>query len=202
MAPPTSGFCAYCGLRKLVEREHVVPMCLFPPSTRGSAKFVFRDSCTPCNRTVSRDEEDLRNFCAVAGTDFPEAQELFFGPIGRSFKRAEGKGAFFRMWNMMSRDDTMNRYRIKPGESVFRALNKIVRGLTHYHFNEVIADRRVDIVVCPYEIPPALFKDEDSVDVHPSVFRYWHVGQFNRDVHSLWLLKILQNRTFTAMVHP
>lgn len=196
------GFCAYCGRRSLVEREHVVPSGLFPPSTRGAADFVFRDACGPCNRSFSIDEEDLRNFIAIAGTDFSEAKELFFGPMERSFKRVQGKGSFFRMWDMMSKDESLDRYRVNAGESVFRALNKIVRGLTHNHFNEVIAERRVDVVVCPYQIPEGLIKDVDFIDVHPLVFRYWYVGYLEPDIHSMWLMKILQNRVFCAMVHP
>ena len=87
MATSISGYCAYCGRRSLVQREHVVPKGLFPDSTRADANFVFRDACGPCNQGFSKDEEDLRNFMAIAGTDYPEAKELFFGPMERSFKR-------------------------------------------------------------------------------------------------------------------
>jgi hypothetical protein len=196
------GFCAYCGQRSVVQCEHVVPRGLFPDSTRADAKFVFRDACGACNQGFSKDEEDLRNFMAIAGTDYPEAKELFFGPMERSFKRPQGKGPFFRMWDMMSKDESLNRYRVKPGPSVYRALNKIVRGLTHNHFNEVISERRVDVVVCPYEIPAGLNNDEDFIDIHPLVFRYWFVGFSEPDIHSVWLMKVLHNRVFCAMVHP
>ena len=106
------------------------------------------------------------------------------------------------MWEMINKDENLNRYRVKPGQAVFRALNKIVRGLTHNHFNEVIAERRVEVVVCPYEIPEGLIPDDDFIDVHPLVFRYWYYGYLEPDVHSMWLMKILQNRVFCAMVHP
>lgn len=202
MGDRQSGFCAYCGRRSLVEREHVVPIGLFPPSTRPSAKFIFRDACESCNRGVSMDEEDLRNFSAIAGTDFAEAKKLFHGPMKRSFDRLKGKGPFARMLDMMSKDEELGRYRVNPGQSVFRALNKIVRGLTHHHFGEITAERRVDVVVCPYELPEGLIKDDDFIEVHPLVFRYWYVGMLEPDVHSMWLMKILQNRVFCAMVHP
>jgi hypothetical protein len=195
-------FCAYCGRRQLVERDHVVPIGLFPLSTRGAAQFVFRNACASCNRGFSKDEEDLRNFCAVAGTDFPEARELFFGPMARAFNRAEGAGPFFRMWGMMSRDEELKRYRINPGESVFRALTKVVRGLTHNHFDEVVAEQRVDVAVCPGEIADGLINEDNFIHLHPLVFSYWYVGFLQPDVHSVWLFKILQNRVFCAMVHP
>ena len=77
-----------------------------------------------------------------------------------------------------------------------------MRGLVHNHFEEVIGERRVDVVLCPYEIPTGLIKDEDLIDVHPLVFRYWYVHMSEPDVHSVWLMKILRNRVFCAMVHP
>jgi hypothetical protein len=196
------GFCAYCGRRRLVEREHVVPIGIFPISTRSAARFVLRDACSECNRDPSGDEEDLRNFLPLAGIDSKEAKELFDGPMKRAFEKLKGKGPFTRLIDMMTKDDALDRYRIKPSDAVFRALNKIVRGLTHHHFDEVIAERRVEIVFCPHQIPEELIKDSDFTDVHRDVFRYWFVGMHEPEIHSVWLMKLLQDRVFCAMVHP
>jgi hypothetical protein len=197
-------FCAYCGMHSRTEREHVVPMCLFPESTRASANFVLVPACRACNREVSGDEEDLRNFCSMAGEDIPEARELFYGSVMRSLKRQPyGRGALARIWGKMNKDDELNRYRISADEGTFRALRKIVRGLTYYDCKEVVRDDRVEVKVCPYAIPPGLDETDAGMHViHSNVLRYWTVPNLPEDRHSFWFLSILRTRNSIAVVYP
>jgi hypothetical protein len=191
-------------MRTLIEREHAVPICLFPPSTRAAAQFVFVDACGVCNRGISSDEEDLRNFCSMAGEATPEAKELFFGPVVRSIHRQpQGRGVLSRICEKMHKDDELNRYRISANEGTFRALRKIVRGLMNAHFSEVIRDDRVEVKACPYTIPEEIaVKEKDMHVIHSAIFRYWMVPALPKDGHWFWYLSILRTRDFVALVYP
>jgi len=191
-------------MRKPVEREHVVARCLFPPTTKAAAAFVFVDACSDCNRGISSDEEDLRNFCSMAGEGTPEAKELFFGAVVRSLQRQpQGRGALSRIWEKMHKDGGLNRYRLSANEATFRALRKIVRGLMYAHFSEVIGDDRVEVKVCPYTIPEEIaVKEEHMHVIHDAVFRYWFVPELPDEGHWFWYLNILQTRNFVAIVYP
>lgn len=82
------GQCSYCAEQCEVDREHVVPLCLFPDSTRSTAHFVLIPSCQACNALFSRHEDDFRNSCTLAGPDTDEAKELFHGPLRRAIARS------------------------------------------------------------------------------------------------------------------
>ena len=198
-----SGFCAYCGRRSLVEREHVVPLGLFPVNVRGDTNFVLVDSCSKCNSEFSEHEDDFRNFCTLAGPDNQEARDLFHGQIKRSFARGRhSRAALGKLIEKTFHDPDLKRMRIKPDAYVFFCLRKIVRGLADYNLKEVIGDNRVEVVVCPFKLPKELIKPSDFNVLHPTVFEYWFSPELDRHVHSLWVLRILETRVFVGLVHP
>jgi hypothetical protein len=195
------GQCSFCGQYGDVTREHVVPICLFPASTRGSAKFVLIPSCEKCNGLFSTHEDDFRNFCAVAGKDTPEARELFYGPVSKSMDRpGHGKGTLNRLYSKMVEVEEMpGRHRIYPDDSVHFILRKIVRGLTFKHFGKIVADDCVDVIVLVYKIPEEFDKDEVYTTIHPDVCQYF-CDQVDEDHHSVWILKLLHTRIFVGVV--
>lgn len=196
------GICAYCGESKETEREHAVPINLFPDSIRSDARFVLVSACGDCNRSFSKDEEDFRNYCTLAGPANSAATENFHGPVRRGIRRHDGRGSGERLFNkiQMTERDTGPEFRILPDDAVFRVVRKISRGLAYAHWNEVIPDYRVQAE--SFGSIPAILADFDEGfnQVHPSTFRYWFDRDLSGQMHSGWFFSIYRTRNFVVRI--
>lgn len=196
------GICAYCGESKRTEREHAVPLNLIPDSIRKDAQFVLIPACRDCNGSFSKDEEDFRNYCTLAGPENSAATENFNGPVRRGIRRHEGKGSGERLFSkiQVTEHDGQPEFRIFPDETMFRIVRKIARGLVYAHWKEVIPDCRVHAETFPklHEILDSL---EDAFhQVHPSTFRYWFDRDHSGAMHSGWFFSIYRTRNFVVRV--
>lgn len=130
--------CTYCGVMAEVEREHVVPRCLFTPPLPNNLPTV--PACRTCNEVKSRDEGYLRDMLALDlnGSRHPVAQALLTGKVRRSVARpgsllgqAIAKGGWTTDVQTPSGISLPNRgfaVPVDPGWSA-RPLSMIVRGL-------------------------------------------------------------------------
>ncbi len=84
------GTCGLCGKETEVTREHFVPQCLWSGAMPNRIETV--PACDDCNAATNLDDEYFRN-CIVMmfDLDHPQKQELFKGPVLRSFARQPGR---------------------------------------------------------------------------------------------------------------
>jgi len=79
--------CVYCGIRKPVTRDHVIPLCLFtkpfPPN------LITVPVCNECNAEKSSDDAFIRDYLTtnVFGNQSPEANKLFHNKVLKSTRR-------------------------------------------------------------------------------------------------------------------
>ena len=85
--------CAYCGDQgHKLEREHVIPRCLYPASKSTSRiQRITVLSCGRCNRGWSDDEAHFRNVLLVAGESNAAVLELWQTTARRGFSQADGR---------------------------------------------------------------------------------------------------------------
>jgi hypothetical protein len=85
--------CAYCGKAATrLEREHVVPRCLYPASKRTSkVQLLTVSACTSCNRSWSDDEAHFRNVLLIAGEPSVAVRELWDIKAWPSFGKSDGE---------------------------------------------------------------------------------------------------------------
>lgn len=82
-----SGHCVYCGLHKMLTRDHVIPQCLFtnplPPN------LITAPVCDDCNKEKGRDDDFLRDFLAsdMFGNQSPIANQIFHEKVLKSARR-------------------------------------------------------------------------------------------------------------------
>jgi hypothetical protein len=196
--------CAYCGESKEVEREHVVPRCIFETALRADAKFVLVPTCRDCNASYSHDEDHFRNFVISAGSYSEATTQVFFGPMNRALRR-EGHGteSIRHLLSMIKEhaQATGTEHRIHPDDRVFRVLRKILRGLLYNHFDVPFPEGRVDVREIGYKLRPEVLELGDWQVIHPLVFRYaLETEDLPENCHSLWFLQFFQNVDFFGSV--
>jgi hypothetical protein len=83
----TVGECVYCGAVGVVEKEDVIPKCLFP--TPRPNDLVKVPSCRPCNAAKSKDDDYLRDFLVsdISTGSHPVAQSLFHQKVLSSVRQ-------------------------------------------------------------------------------------------------------------------
>jgi hypothetical protein len=79
--------CVYCGLQKAVDRDHVIPSCLFvkpfPPN------LITVPVCRECHDDKSRDEDFIRDYLTtnLFGNQSPVANKIFHKKTLKSVQR-------------------------------------------------------------------------------------------------------------------
>lgn len=219
--------CAYCGVYRETEEEHVVPRCLAPDNLQSKCRWVCVRACSGCNRQFSADESDFREFCVLAGSmgDNPVRDALFYGPMTRNWERSDGKGkgALRRILEKIqtpdgtspsSQNDLMSvpkDVRIVPNQKTFRVVRKIVRGLYFSHFTasrggpQVLSETRIRVMPIFHRLPEWFQELPDWQSIHNDVFQYGfeECGEAELNlpgVDSIWLLDALKGAVFLVGV--
>jgi hypothetical protein len=190
-----------------LEREHVIPACLYSPS-RGATSRVQRltvPSCSACNRALSDDEAHFRNVLALAGEPNAALNELWSGPIRRSLARGDAPRRARDLIRLMEPVvvEGQERWKIYPArdDRVLRVVRKVVRGLSYHHGVEAaVADTRITADVLRYAIPPGCFDDQLAQHRESDICRYWFIDEASDDVRSTWLITFFDRVTFVAWV--
>ena len=132
--------CSYCGRPvDKVQREHVFPSNLYPPSSLESkVQRLTIPACGECNNSWSDDEAHFRNVMVMSGDDPNTARsEIWEGSIARSFDQPDGMKRIDDLLGFMRPVDTKagQRHKIFPAEDmrVMRVVRKVIRGLAHHH---------------------------------------------------------------------
>ena len=201
--------CAYCGDQgHKLEREHVIPRCLYPASKSTSRiQRITVLSCGRCNRGWSDDEAHFRNVLLVAGESNAAVLELWQTTARRGFSQADGRRRLRDLVQGMVPVTVKGhkRWMIYPGrdDRVLRVLRKIVRGLSHFHGVESpVSEDRVWADVLKYRIPPELVGSIRFQHREPDVVEYWYETYGEKEgPSSMWLLKFFEQRIFIAMVN-
>lgn len=140
--------CIYCN--KIAEtREHIPARNLFIDTK--DIHFITVPSCFKCNQGFQLDEEYFRNFLvSILYEQSTVATLLLDNPVGRSIKRKPSLG--LRMFNQMSLVDVYSKSGSYIGRKtglritkedhrrIFRVLDKYIKGLFNYHFQEIIPE--------------------------------------------------------------
>jgi len=136
----------------------------------------------------------------------PIRQELWEGPIRRSFDQPDGARRIDDLIGIMRpvHIDGAGRHMIYPSEDarILRVIRKIIRGLAHYHgLFPFLPDDRVWVDVQRYEIPQQFISEMTYYHREPDVADYWYGILDDAEVHSAWLLKFLEAPAFVGIVH-
>lgn len=199
--------CAYCGAsERRLEREHVIPRCLYPESrTTSRVQRITVPSCSLCNRGWSDDEAHFRNVLLVAGEPNSAVQELWDTTVRRSFEETDG---YRRLQDLVARmvavkAQGQDRWMIYPAQDarVMRILKKVVRGLSHFHGVEsAVCEERVWVDAMKYHIPDELIADIRFHHREPDVCEYWYEAYKDGEVASVWLMRFFERRVFVGAV--
>jgi hypothetical protein len=199
--------CAYCGTKeKKLEKEHVIPSCLYPESKACSrVQRITVPSCSDCNRGWCDDEPHFRNVIILAGEPNLSVDELWKTSVHRSFDEADANRRAKDIVELMVpvSIDGSSRFMIFPGkdERVLRVVRKIIGGLSHFHeIESAVSDDRVWVDILKYQIPQGL---TDSIEFHhrePDVIQYWYELYKEGDFSSVWFLKFYERCMFVAAV--
>ena len=204
----TEPLCAYCGKPTLeIEKEHVFPRCLYPPSkAQSKVQRLTIPACKSCNNGWSDDEVHFRNILTLVDEPNPSRRELWEKATKPSFNKADGHrriNDIFARMKPVKMADGSNRFMVYPGldERVVRVIKKIVRGLCYYH-NIIwpISDQRVWADVLKYEVPKAFL---DAMEYHhrePDIAEYRYQIINDNEINSAWLITFFERVTFIALV--
>ena len=133
------GTCAYCGREDVkVDREHVIPRCLYPASKAGSkVQRITVPSCHSCNHGWSDDEAHFRNVLMMAGEANDAVTDLWSGKTRRALRDVDGYRRASDLLSIMEEAQVRGvvRHKIFPARDprVLRVVRKIVRGLVYHH---------------------------------------------------------------------
>jgi len=201
--------CAYCGASGCrLEREHVIPACLYPGSKATSpVQRMTVLACSRCNRGWSDDEAHFRNVLLVAGEPNASVQELWTTKASRSFSEVDGARRLRDLFEQMVPVSTPagERWKVFPGrdERVMRVIRKIVRGLSHFHgIESAVSEERVWADVLKYRIPDELLESVTFWHRELDILQYWYEVRDDATVESLWFLNFFERRPFVAAVAP
>ena len=203
--------CAYCGATNIkLEREHVVPRSIYPPS-RADSKIqrLTVPACANCNRGWSDDEAHFRNILSIAGAPNSVVRELWDGSINRSFEKEDGRRRIADIWEQMRsvKVDAVERFAVYPATDprFLRVLRKIVRGLHYYHeLESPISDEIVEADVLRYIVPQEFLESMPYRHRESDIFEYqFEVFDEFEDIpmRSVWLFTFFENRKFIAWVY-
>jgi hypothetical protein len=199
--------CAYCGAPDAkLEKEHVFPKCLYPPSKGGSkVQRMTVLACSQCNRGWSDDEAHFRNILLVSGEPNPPVQELWGTKALPSFDQPDGLRRALDLLRQMRPVDTDDgqRYAVFPGEDtrVMRVIRKVIRGLCHYHqVMSPVPDRRVWSDVLKYRVPQEFYDQMQYHHREEDIAEYRYSVLDDRVIHSAWLLTFFKRCTFIGIV--
>jgi hypothetical protein len=199
--------CAYCGASTAkLEKEHVFPKCLYPPSKSGSAiQRMTVPACARCNRGFSDDEAHFRNMLVVSGDPTPTVRELWETKVLPSLEQPDGvKRALDVLTHTRPvQTDEGHRHAVFPGEDdrVMRVLRKVIRGLCHYHrIMSPVSDRMVWTDVLKYRVPQE-FRDRMLYDHREKdIVEYRYQVLDDPTIHSVWLITFFERCTFLGCV--
>ncbi len=202
-------YCAYCGEPvSKVDREHVVPRCLYPASKRNSrVQRLIVPACRPCNAGWADDEAHFRNMMVLAGAPNPPVRELWETKIRRSFEEVDGQRRLLDLSTQMKPVEMAEgtRHKVYPAKDdrVMHIIRKIVRGLCHHHgVMSLVQDRQVWADVLKYVILPEFLDEMAHHHLEKDVFEYRHAVLNEPEIHSVWLLTFYERCTFIAIVAP
>jgi hypothetical protein len=200
--------CAYCGREDvLLEREHVVPRCIYPNSRATSRiQRLTVPACRECNGAFSVDEPHFRNMLAIVDQPNNVIQELWQTKIRPSFEKCDGRkqanDILEKMEKVLTEDGERQQVRLGDNERVMRIVRKVARGLCHHH---AVMSPVMDIQVKAFQVP-AGFAPEGILSQmkhdhrEADIFKYSYFTLSDKRLHSVWLLTFLENRHFAAYV--
>lgn len=140
--------CAYCGICKASEREHVFTKSMFSEENREN--LITVPTCPECNDTFQRDEEYFRLMMSVAYPSFAgsKSAKTLWPTIQRMLKRPKSRPFVqqsFQKWKYAD----IHRGGIYLGTNpsiqwdwprIEHIIIKFTRGLYFHHFNECLGN--------------------------------------------------------------
>ncbi len=199
--------CGYCGKTvSTYDKEHVFPKCLYPKSKKISkTQRLTIPACNDCNNSWADDEAHFRNVLMLAGNPNPPRQELWNGPVNRSFDQVDGLRRINDLFDLLKpvKIEGKDRHMIYPAEDlrVLRIIQKIVRGLCYHHqVLSPVSDRQVWPDVLRYQIPPGFL---DTMEYHHrerDIVEYWYQVYDDDEIHSAWIISFYERIGFIGRV--
>lgn len=137
--------CVYCG-KKADSDDHIPSKNLFTSESIIKARFQKVDSCVPCNRGFSKDDEFFRNYLVTfSQEDSENAAQIFNSKFRRSLERrpaiARGLLNNMSLVNLFTPSGIFIGQKTKIAISkielsrMSNVMNKYIKGLVSVHFN-------------------------------------------------------------------
>ncbi len=200
--------CAYCGgTEHPRERGHVIQRSVYPTAVPSTVQRPTVPECSECKKIWQDAETQFRNIMMVAGVTNASVQELWDGPVTRSFDKPSGPRWLRDLTSQMVPVETPDspRHAVYPDrdERVMTVVRRTIRGLCHYHgLGTAIADCQVFAHVMRYAIPPAFWERFVPVNLGDDFCRYWYydLRAEDPDHHSSWVIEFFGRTKFFAIV--
>ena len=199
--------CGYCGkILSNHDMEHVFPKCLYPASKKKSKiQRLTIPSCNTCNKGWSDDEAHFRNVLMLAGDPNPPRQEIWDGPVLRSFDQVDGTKRVNDLYKLMKpvKIDGQDHHMIFPAEDprVLRIVRKIVRGLCYHHqVLSPVSDQQVRADILKYQAPPGFLETMEYHHREPDIAEYWYQVYDDEEIHSAWIISFYNQVNFVGRV--
>ena len=198
--------CAYCGLQEgTCHGGHVIPKKMYPTSSK--VRRVVVPECHLCKKNWD-DDAHFRAVIAMCGEPNEQANEMWYGPISRSFEHRSGSRWIRDLRELMVPVETTDgpRHKIYPlrDERVTRILKRIVRGLCQWEeIGTKITNEQVFVTVEWFEVPPA-FRDQFKRKSLGDDFCWYSYsdqrGQDGGEFHSVWEIEFYGRTRFFCIV--
>jgi len=191
----TKKLCCLCGLRPATTKDHIPPKCIFPPPR--PVDIITVPACKECNESTSAVDEEFRVFVSMfAGKRTAEAERLWENQTLSTVKK--NRRLLDKAKSACQPGYITSKNGIILGEADFviwddspnQVIDKMIRGLYFYHFDEILADR-ANITVGQVKLTIAKVKCVKSLpcnSVGDGQFFYRYARANDNPLSSVWLL--------------
>jgi len=138
--------CALCGVNEATTRDHIPPKCIF---AKPRPQLITIPACEDCNKGTSNTDEQFMMFLSLkVGTDNEGAAALWEKQAVRTFKH--NRRLQHKIMSSVRQLPVKTKAGIYLGETLAVPWNdgshdltieKMVRGLYYYHFDDILGDR-------------------------------------------------------------
>jgi hypothetical protein len=194
--------CCYCGkLIKNIEKEHVIPRCLYPKNYDFSnVKMITIPACSECNRSFSDAEAHFRNIFTLI-SDPNNISRKLFKKVRKSLYKVDGKKRLTDILNEIAVNG--GHWIIYPAkdEKVIVILKKIIRGLScYYDLLYPIREKQVLVNFNKYIIPENFLNEMNYHHQGKDIIEWRYVVMNDKALHSFWLLRFFKKVEFYGFV--
>lgn len=193
--------CVICGKKPATTDDHIPPKCLFPKPRPSD--LITIPACLECNKSTETLDEEFRVFVNVfVGKQTPESKLLWesqtLPTVQHNRKLLQKVKSSFQPGYITSKGGIIlgEADLVVWDDSPNQVIEKMIRGLYFYHFDEILADRAVIVVDQVKELTMEKVECVKSLScncIADGQFMYRYARANDEPLSSIWLLIFHKN---------